>query len=637
MWFLKSHSVKVAWLLNRLRKMGLAEIVKRTVESAGILYSRVKHEDPHKWPYQRFAEGKGGLVIEKLPGYPVDFNSQAIQIHSEIINSTQPIDWQQTDIPRKKWPIKFWSSINYRPGSPFGDIRKNWELNRLQFLPHLALIDPNLALNVLKSWLRSNPYLHGPAYVASMEVALRWISIYRSVCLMDRYMDRQTKKEVTGLAVASGKYILSRLSTHSSAGNHLIVEAVGLFWMGYALGKDALGKRWRQISRKILWQEIPAQISPDGTGKEQSFWYLGFVLDAVFHYLLLEDRTRIPLDFLSRIEKALEFVNLMVLPSGIYPDFGDRDDGYVFRADGNYSESLFTGLIELGSVYFDRPEWRTFSGKGTERIKFWFSENPADLENKRKTLHSRDANKSDPIVKTYPQGGMTLMKWDRTHMLFRHSPLGLGNTCGHGHADALSLLMTFQEKPVLIDLGSGQYNGNQEIRNFFRSTAAHNTVMLGGKDQAEIIGPFLWKKSYQSELIKIQKGSGMTAEACHDGYVRAFDTVHTRKVKWLTPYELEIIDSFQGPGGFPLKGMFHLGSCERATLEDNRMIADFSDFFFTISFPAGFQIDVFRGSKSPFMGWRSGTYGKWNPIYSIVFSTLLIKNLSYRLKLNIEY
>jgi hypothetical protein len=41
--------------------------------------------------------------------------------------------------------------------------------------------------------------------------------------------------------------------------------------------------------------------------------------------------------------------------------------------------------------------------------------------------------------------------------------------------------------PVLIDLGSGQYNGNQDIRNFFRSTIAHNTVEIGEESQAKIV------------------------------------------------------------------------------------------------------------------------------------------------------
>lgn len=72
------------------------------------------------------------------------------------------------------------------------------------------------------------------------------------------------------------------------------------------------------------------------------------------------------------------------------------------------------------------------------------------------------------------------MKWSKGRLLFRHAQLGLEPTYGHGHADALSILFYWDNTPVLIDLGSGQYNGNQAIRNFFRSTTAHNTIEIGG-------------------------------------------------------------------------------------------------------------------------------------------------------------
>jgi len=48
---------------------------------------------------------------------------------------------------------------------------------------------------------------------------------------------------------------------------------------------------------------------------------------------------------------------------------------------------------------------------------------------------------------------MTLMKWGKGTMLFHHAPLGLDNTCGHGHANALSVLFLWDNVPVLIDLG----------------------------------------------------------------------------------------------------------------------------------------------------------------------------------------
>ena len=118
---------------------------------------------------------------------------------------------------------------------------------------------------------------------------------------------------MVGLAIASGKFIEKHLSTHSSAGNHLIVEAVGLFWLGRALENRNIGKAWIAKARKILHAQICRQINPDGTNKEQTFWYLGFVIDAVFHYFLLEKQERVPDKVRQRVQKSLELIHIATL------------------------------------------------------------------------------------------------------------------------------------------------------------------------------------------------------------------------------------------------------------------------------------------------------------------------------------
>ena len=205
----------------------------------------------------------------------------------------KPQNWLASEKPGQDWPLIHYAAIHYRPGNPHGDIRINWELNRLQFLPGMASNDEDSTRRIIEDWLEKNPYAHGPAYVASMEVALRWFSIYWAVCFFRRPLEKTFEKQIAGLAVSSGRFIEKRLSTHSSAGNHLILEAVGLFWIGHALSFSEAGRRWKEQSRHILRDQILRQIYPDGAPKEQSFWYLGFVLGALYLYLLLEERKQI--------------------------------------------------------------------------------------------------------------------------------------------------------------------------------------------------------------------------------------------------------------------------------------------------------------------------------------------------------
>ena len=197
------------------------------------------------------------------------------------------------------------------------------------------------------------------------------------------------------------------------------------------------------------------------------------------------------------------------------------------------------------------------------------------------------------------------------------------------------ILFSWQNIPVLIDLGSGQYNGDQAIRNFFRSTIAHNTVEIGGKDQAEMLGPFMWEKSYETKLNEVGKTPVLHAEASHNGYMKEFSVFHTRRIEWPSSHQIEILDSFQGGGRLPLRGAFHLGKCKAVSKKGQIVEVDFDDFLFCLCFPAEFSIEIYYGSEDPFMGWRSTIYGQWEPIHTIVFSTELQKDFQYRIILKI--
>jgi hypothetical protein len=76
------------------------------------------------------------------------------------------------------------------------------------------------------------------------------------------------------------------------------------------------------------------------------------VLDAILNYYLLEKRDTIPEAVWVRVCRALSFVKTMMLPDGSYPDFGDRDDGYVFRPFSHYEKSPFPRLMLTGDFFY---------------------------------------------------------------------------------------------------------------------------------------------------------------------------------------------------------------------------------------------------------------------------------------------
>jgi hypothetical protein len=85
----------------------------------------------------------------------------------------------------------------------------------------------------------------------------------------------------------------------------------------------------------------------------------------------------------------------------------------------------------------------------------------------------------------FPDGGYHVQRsgWDANarFLIFDCGPLGDG---GHGHYDLLSFEAFAHGRPLVVDPGRFTYSEEPpNLRRWFRSTAAHNTVTVDGLDQ----------------------------------------------------------------------------------------------------------------------------------------------------------
>jgi hypothetical protein len=104
-------------------------------------------------------------------------------------------------------------------------------------------------------------------------------------------------------------------------------------------------------------------------------------------------------------------------------------------------------------------------------------------------------------------------------------PLGYNRIAGHGHADALALLLSSHGEPLLVDAGTYCYNAAPALRHFFRGTSAHNTLVVDGLDQSVYGASFLWLRDVHCTIARHDAAAGIV-EASHDGYRRLPDPVH---------------------------------------------------------------------------------------------------------------
>jgi len=128
----------------------------------------------------------------------------------------------------------------------------------------------------------------------------------------------------------------------------------------------------------------------------------------------------------------------------------------------------------------------------------------------------------------------------------------------HAHADTLSCLVHVDEVPLLVDTGTSTYAAGT-ARDRERSTAAHNTLEVDGRDSTEVWGAFRAGRRARPRLVAARAaGDTVTVQAAHDGYRGlAGRPVHHRR--WtLTPGGLRVDDTVTGGGRHRIVVRWHL-------------------------------------------------------------------------------
>ena len=92
-----------------------------------------------------------------------------------------------------------------------------------------------------------------------------------------------------------------------------------------------------------------------------------------------------------------------------------------------------------------------------------------------------------PVNKNaFPDAGYYCLRHQGLKILMDAGEIAPDYMPGHGHCDGLSFEVSVNQHPVFVNSGTGQYQGS--LRGYFRSTRAHNTVVIEGEEQSECWG-----------------------------------------------------------------------------------------------------------------------------------------------------
>jgi uncharacterized heparinase superfamily protein len=288
-------------------------------------------------------------------------------------------------------------------------------------------------------------------------------------------------------------------------GNHLFANAKALIFAGlWFEGTEA--QQWLKKGLAILARQVPEQILPDGGQFELSPMYHAVALNDM---LDLVNVTRFYQDALSsaqhrqverwrtHIPSMLRWYHVMCHPDGGIAFFNDAAFGIAPPSD-----ELVAYAARLG-----------FDAESEDARCIW-------LEN-------------SGYVRLSQPGSVLLADMAR---------IGPDYLPGHAHADTLSFEFSLDHHRLFVNSGTSVY-GVSEERLRQRGTAAHNTVVVEGRNSSEVWSGFrVGRRAYPQDPRVIQDDGLLIAEASHDGFCyMPGRPVHRRR--WsLAPNELIIED-----------------------------------------------------------------------------------------------
>jgi hypothetical protein len=202
-------------------------------------------------------------------------------------------------------------------------------------------------------------------------------------------------------------------------------------------------------------------------------------------------------------------------------------------------------------------------------------------------------------------------------------PHGYLSIAAHAHADALSVEVRCGGVDVLADPGTYCYHGEPAWRSYFRSTIAHNTVELDGRNQSREGGPFLWLQHASAREIGVRDVGGVTSWiAEHTGYTSLDPPPRHRRTVRLdrASRSIDILDEIGG--GHDIRLAFHLGPEVRAELDGASAILRWPGAAMPgaarLELPAGLRWSLHQGERDPILGWYSSGLGRRVPAVTLL-------------------
>ncbi|MCG2756514.1 heparinase II/III family protein [Candidatus Dependentiae bacterium] len=398
------------------------------------------------------------------------------------------LDWSQ-DFSNFKYSfyqdIKLKTYTNNNINNLGPDIKIPWEFSRLYYFVDLAVAYKkthdkkyiDVFVTHTKSWIESNPFLLGVNWLNPMEVAIRAINlIYAFNYFKNENISNNFWLKLINSLYQHKIYIQNNWEIFYKNNNHYITDLIGYF---YLLIFFDLKREQNKILKKIL-EEFETQIMPDGTCYEGSTSYhkLTIELFLLFYYLCKKNNLSLPNKFKTKLNKSINFINDCTDFNNNFVQIGDNDSGKI-----------------LHNFHF---------------------------------LHNKKYK--NKLISHYKNFGLTIIKNNKIHITYRHPTYKKIQPTGHFHNDSLSITLSYNNIPIIIDPGTYVYTSNKFYRNKLRSFNNHNTFFI--KDSTSEQDIFKLNKQVQKDtaIIKRYKNKIFIKNYYINDHIKLFRTLIFNKI-----------------------------------------------------------------------------------------------------------
>lgn len=357
---------------------------------------------------------------------------------------------------------------------------------------------------LINCWIDNNSGFAGDGwhpYTISLRLP-NWICGYQlfedKICI-----DEAFKNKLVDSIYTQYGYLMGNLEK-DVLGNHYF-ENIKALIIGSIFFEE---EKILSFSVKELKKQLGEQILSDGMHFELSPMYHKIILEDLIKicYWLNNCKIDIPEEIFPILKKMIDCMYSMEKDTGSVPLFNDS---------GNNIGKTMESLLAAAEIYFNlKPAHRN----------------------------------------AFPQSGYYILQNSNKKLI-----IDSGNICpdylpAHGHCDALSYELYVDGKPFIVNSGTYEYQSGK-WRNFFRSTKAHNTLMIGNDEQSECWSSFRVARRIYNCSGELINYNGLTL--FRGSYYNYKHKRHSRCIFFINPDILVILDKVECKKEEPIRNYIH--------------------------------------------------------------------------------